>query len=204
MARSAVAKVFCTTREAAERLGISLRTAQLWVESGLLTAWKTTGGHRRIALESVERLIARPPSEPGRTPAAERRLRILVVEDDQLTRELYLAVISRWPMAPRVTAAANGFEGLVRMGQQAPDVLITDLDMPGMDGFEMLRSLAGLPGLGGVVPLVITALSPAQIAERGALPPGVPVLQKPVAFPALLGVVAAIAEGLAARPAAAA
>ncbi|MGE5467624.1 MAG: EAL domain-containing protein [Ignavibacteria bacterium] len=43
----------CSTREAAELLGVSLRTVQLWVDSGILKAWKTAGGHRRISLESV-------------------------------------------------------------------------------------------------------------------------------------------------------
>ena len=48
---------YCTTREAAEMLGVSLTTAQLWVESGLLDAWKTEGGHRRIHRTSVQRLL---------------------------------------------------------------------------------------------------------------------------------------------------
>ena len=61
MATTHIQKSFCTTREAAEILGISLRTAQLWVESGQLEAWKTEGGHRRIARVSIERLLANPP-----------------------------------------------------------------------------------------------------------------------------------------------
>eukprot|EP01036_Dinobryon_divergens_P016193 gene16192-21946_t len=44
----AIEKTFCTTREAASRLGISIGTVQLWVEKGLLSAWKTEGGHRRV------------------------------------------------------------------------------------------------------------------------------------------------------------
>ena len=55
-----IQKTFCTTREAAQMLGVSLRTAQLWAESGLLEAWKTDGGHRRISRHSVERLLASP------------------------------------------------------------------------------------------------------------------------------------------------
>ncbi len=49
----------CSTREAAERLGVSLRTVQLWTEAGLLRAWKTPGGHRRILTSSVDRLLQR-------------------------------------------------------------------------------------------------------------------------------------------------
>jgi len=47
----------CTTRQAAEALGVALRTAQLWTESGRLRAWKTEGGHRRILVESVRELL---------------------------------------------------------------------------------------------------------------------------------------------------
>lgn len=46
----------CTTTEAARSLGVSVRTIQLWVDSGALQAWKTVGGHRRIPIKSLERL----------------------------------------------------------------------------------------------------------------------------------------------------
>lgn len=44
-----------TTREAASRLGVSLRTVQLWTESGVLDAWKTPGGHPRVLNAAVDR-----------------------------------------------------------------------------------------------------------------------------------------------------
>ncbi|MFM2407712.1 MAG: hypothetical protein RL358_454 [Pseudomonadota bacterium] len=48
---------YCSTREASESLGISLRTVQLWVESGALQAWKTPGGHRRVSRASVRLML---------------------------------------------------------------------------------------------------------------------------------------------------
>jgi len=47
---------YCTTAEAARSLGVSIRTIQLWVDGGVLAAWKTVGGHRRITLDSLVRL----------------------------------------------------------------------------------------------------------------------------------------------------
>lgn len=47
----------CTTREAAKKLNVALSTIQTWVESGYLEAWKTPGGHRRIPLSSVDKLL---------------------------------------------------------------------------------------------------------------------------------------------------
>lgn len=48
---------FVTTREAASLLSVSLRTIQLWVESGVLKAWKTVGGHRRIPRTAIAKLL---------------------------------------------------------------------------------------------------------------------------------------------------
>ncbi|MEK9953666.1 MAG: helix-turn-helix domain-containing protein [Curvibacter sp.] len=47
-----------TTRQAGEVLGVAVRTVQLWVESGVLPAWRTAGGHRRISRGAVEKLLA--------------------------------------------------------------------------------------------------------------------------------------------------
>ena len=49
MRKSATNDDVLSTREAAEQLGVALRTVQLWVEAGVLPAWKTAGGHRRIS-----------------------------------------------------------------------------------------------------------------------------------------------------------
>lgn len=53
-------KDILTTANAAELLGVSIRTAQLWVESGRLPSWKTPGGHRRIPRKAVLELIEDP------------------------------------------------------------------------------------------------------------------------------------------------
>jgi len=52
-----------TTAKAAQLLGVSTRTAQIWVESGQLPSWKTPGGHRRIPREAVLDLIENPVHE---------------------------------------------------------------------------------------------------------------------------------------------
>lgn len=57
-----------TTREAAQLLGVAVSTAQIWMESGALPAWKTPGGHRRVRLSAVRQLQAEQcdgAGEPG-------------------------------------------------------------------------------------------------------------------------------------------
>lgn len=193
-----VQKTFCTTGEAAQMLGVSLRTAQLWVEQGMLEAWKTSGGHRRIARESVERLLAHAPAknlEPLALSSADAQpLDVLIVEDEATLRLIYEVSVSRWPMKPRVTVAADGYEALIWIGHQKPDLLITDLHMPGMDGFRMLRTIRNMPELAGMEIVVVSGLEEGLIADRGGIPDSIPVFPKPVPFAKLLAIAERVAQ----------
>lgn len=167
-----------------------MRTVQLWANNGLLTCWKTEGGHRRIMRDSVERLLAArglqeavagAPSVGGvEEPAAP--LRILVVEDDPDFLRLYRLQLARWPMQPEVTTAMNGIEGLVILGSLRPHFLIADLHMPNVDGFHMLRTLRTMPQLDATEIVVVTGLGAEDVAQRGGLPQGIKILPKPIPF----------------------
>jgi excisionase family DNA binding protein len=197
MTEGTVKKSFCTTREAAVLLGVSVGTVQLWVESGLLQAWKTSGGHRRVLRESIDGLLHKgvdvlpPPSTDPGPALSSRPLNVLVVEDDDNLLRLYKARLAQWPMRPVVSLADNGVTGLLMMGRSNPDLLITDLDMPGLDGFNMLRVLHQTPEMRHATIVVVTGLDPAEVDRRGGVPKGVEVLPKPVPFERLLTIATA-------------
>jgi excisionase family DNA binding protein len=210
MSQANVQKIFCTTREASEILGVSLRTAQLWVESGLLEAWKTSGGHRRISRDSVERLLFNPAMRAnarhdkaqgetaGNSQAAapaekEQLLSILVVEDSSALRRLYELTLARWPFPVRVMTASDGHEALIRLGLHRPDLLIADLNMPKLDGFHMLEAIRAIPELNDMAIVAVTGLEPKEILERGSVPEGVRVLPKPIPFGELQAIAAEVA-----------
>lgn len=199
MSKKTVKRAFCTTREAAELLGISLRTAQLWTESGLLEAWKTDGGHRRITRASIERLLvdsagvraneslARMAKSTGSTVTSERRpFCVVVAEEDLSLRRLYEFNLMSWPMQPAISTPADGYEALIRIGQYRPHMLITELQLSGLDGFKLLHTLRQDPTLADMLIAVVTAISPAEIAARGGVPEGVVVFSKPVPFDKLM------------------
>lgn len=177
-----------TTREVGEVLGVAVRTVQLWVESGVLPAWRTAGGHRRIARSAVDRLTREradmlAPVVHGATAPPTRALRLLVVEDDADLRQLFSMMVEGWRFPVELSTANDGFQGLVRIGQWMPDMVVTDLNMPGMNGFEMVRSLkmAGAD-YANLQVVAVTALSAGDVADRGGLPEGTVVFQKPVDF----------------------
>jgi len=184
------ADAFCTSREAAKLLNISVKTAQLWVENGTLRAWKTPGGHRRITRQSIQDLLLERHRVLKQAPSRERagqsnKLQLMIVEDDKRVRRLYELTMSHWGLPLQITMARDGFEALLRIGQRRPDVLITDLNMPGVDGFRLIAALRESDLYKALQIVVVSGLTPAQIRAGGGLPKDVPVLSKPIPFNAL-------------------
>lgn len=179
---------FLSTREAAARLGVALSTVQLWVETGIVPAWKTAGGHRRIPVDAIDAVRMRQQAVLATAPAPDL-FKVLVVEDDPVQRELYRRHFAEWNLPIQLLVAEDGFEGLLLIGRHAPDLIITDLAMPEMDGFKMIRRLKSQSAIirGGII--VVTALSPKEIEAEGGLPAGTPVYPKPIPFAALRTVV---------------
>jgi excisionase family DNA binding protein len=180
----------CSTIEAARRLGVSVQTVQRWVDLGQLRAWKTLGGHRRLDLKSVEALVQSQrgalelPSD-GVEDIAATSPTILIVDDDEADRELLARLSQRAVPGARVETVGSGFEALISLGAHTPDVLITDVIMPGMDGIEMLRSIArsGVARPGCIV--AVSSHAQAELAALGELPAGITFLPKPVDHAAL-------------------
>lgn len=180
-----------STSEVAKRLGISTQTVQRWVDSGQLKAWKTMGGHRRIEAEGAEllfRLHGLTISGEGAseafpdTPTAEgtQAMSVLIVDDNPVDREVLALLLEDALPSAQVAAATNGFHGLIAVGRMAPDILITDLMMPHMNGFEMLKHLQTGCAVRPRLIVAVSSNSLAELAPRGTLPDGVLFLQKPL------------------------
>jgi excisionase family DNA binding protein len=171
---------YCGTTYAAKLLGLSVGTIQTLVEKNELQAWKTQGGHRRISMPSIREYqrkhnMLTNPAEPR-----DYRLRVLLVEDDAVTREMLRGYCNRSSMPVDCTAMSSGLEALIDISSIKPDVLITDLDMPGVDGFELLRTLRQNPNFNRMTTLVLSALTSEEIESRGGLPEGSIFMPKPI------------------------
>ena len=82
-----------------------------------------------------------------------QRLKVLIVDDESSQRSGLAAMVSAWGMTPET--AAEGNEALAKLSEFAADVILTDLNMPGLDGFGFLQRLRE----GGDMPptIVLTA-----------------------------------------------
>lgn len=171
---------YCGTTYAAKFLGLSVGTIQSLVEKNELIAWKTDGGHRRISIKSILDYQAKHCITLGsKKHPINYRLRVLLVDDDIITREIISNICEMTDVPVDCISMSSGMEALIDIANIQPNILITDLKMPGIDGFELLRTLRLNPQFENMVILVLSALTSDEIQARGGIPEGSIYLHKP-------------------------
>lgn len=107
-----------------------------------LRAWATAAPSRRVSSEEASPAVTAVPSEAtGRDPIQEvsERFRVLVVDDDPVSLRLASHLLSA--DGYEVLEAQGGAEGVRMALEHVPDIVLSDLAMPEMDGFELCRAL---------------------------------------------------------------
>jgi CheY-like chemotaxis protein len=131
--------------------------------------------------------LASVPDSPR--PDFQRHLRILVVEDDPESLQMMGALLSLWGHEPTLVPA--GPEALAAVRQEMPDVILLDLGLPGMDGFEVARAVRLQPGGGSSVLIVAVTAFRGEEHQRQAREAGFDkYLMKPVDIDTLRQVLA--------------
>lgn len=190
-------KEVCTTQKAAEILGISVTSVQQLVEAGMIEAWKTQGGHRRIPLAAVHAYKASPSSTQlphtniahggGLSLTTHQASAILVIEDNKMQREIYEKQISSWNLDASLTFCENGFQALIEIASRKMDIVLADIMMDGIDGYEVIKTILSRPELADINIAILSSLQPEDLDARGGIPPGVVYFSKPVNFDELRG-----------------
>ncbi len=134
MASAATAKPYLTPNETAALLMVAPATLRVWADKGLLKAQTTAGGHRRFLRDEVERFRREREHEGA------EKMRILIVDDEApLTR--YLSALLNDLADVGTAAASDGFTAGYLVHTFRPDVVLLDLMMDGLDGFQVCRQI---------------------------------------------------------------
>jgi excisionase family DNA binding protein len=167
-------------------LGLSVTSVQQLVEAGVIEAWKTKGGHRRIPLAAVRAYKGEPQIDA--VPASDAGIAsILVVEDNKMQRGIYKKQILSWGLEAHLAFCDNGYQALIEIASHKPDILLADIVMAGIDGFEVIKTMRGYSGLAEMHIAILSSLSPEDLATRGGIPTGVVFFSKPVNYDELRG-----------------
>ena len=161
---------FMTTGHVAAACQVTIPTVKRWIREGYLAAFQTAGGHYRITEAELDRFRTER-NIPGVSAAREELPRILIVDDDATFLDT-LAEALGWEGRYKIEVARDGYEGLIKVGSFRPDLLILDILMPGLDGFQVCRRVKADPGTRATRILAVTGHpegnTRARISESGA------------------------------------
>lgn len=156
-----VGREWLTLGQAAAYLGAAQSTVRKWADDGRLPAFYTPGGHRRFRRSDLDRFLAGQVDAP-------KGGRVLVVDDDPQLREFIRVNLEMEGYEVREAASAG--EGLAALDENSPDLILLDVLMPGVDGWEMLRRVQERHGVESIPVIMYSGMveDGEQAAERGA------------------------------------
>ena len=149
-----------TLGQAAKFLGVAQSTLRTWSDHGRVPTFYTPGRHRRYRRGDLETFLVR--SGPGRQQGGPA---VLVVDDDAGMRELVRLQLEREGYS--VQEAASAAEGLASIEARKPELILLDVMMPHVDGWEMLRRIQDQYGA-GAIPVVMFSGQVDEEAQRQA------------------------------------
>ncbi|MDX6485604.1 MAG: hypothetical protein QOF43_757 [Gaiellaceae bacterium] len=152
-----------TLGQAAKFLGVAQSTIRKWSDQGRVPAFYTPGGHRRYRRRDLEAFLDR--SGPGGKSGGPL---VLVVDDDARLREFMRVNLEMEGYTVREASSAE--EALGSIEDQAPELVLLDVVMPGIDGWEMLQRMQERYGS---IPVImfsgqVDANSAGEAEQRGA------------------------------------
>jgi len=130
-----------TVYKASQYCNVSPKTIINWIESGHIKAYKTVGGHRRIKREDLQAFMTKQGIPIPDQDTGEGRKRILVVDDDPIIVETIVQSLEEDEHDYEVISAADGFEAGLQVNHFKPHLLILDIMMPDIKGYEVCQKI---------------------------------------------------------------
>lgn len=154
-----------STHDVAKICCVTPTTVIRWIEDGLIPAFKTVGGHRRVRREDLER-VCRERSIPFTVPTGTEVGRILVIDDEPVVLDLVRDVVKDLSHKFEVEVAKDAFDAGRLVATFRPQLIFLDLMMPGVDGFEVCARLKKDPATTNTEVIAITGYYTEANMER--------------------------------------
>ena len=133
-------KEFYTTHEVSKFCDVYPTTVINWIKEGILPAYTTPGGHRRIKRDDLLKLMKENNMPIPEELTKGHKNRVLVIDDDPKILKMINTVLSS-EKDLEVLTADSGFQAGLTVSLWMPDIILLDMLMPGVDGFEVCRRL---------------------------------------------------------------
>jgi len=146
-----------TVSQASDYCKVSSKTIINWIEAGHIKAYKTVGGHRRIKREDLDQFLKEKGMPiPGEIKPEEKK-KILVVDDDKIIVETIVQALEEDEYGYEMISASDGFEAGLQVSHFRPDLLILDIMMPDINGYEVCKKIKSNPETRDIKIIVLSA-----------------------------------------------
>ena len=199
MAKAKKKKRVFSAHEVANFCDVVNQTAINWIRQGHLDAYTTPGGQYRVYADVLAKFMQqqgmRMPDEVREVLAEQARIeQVLIVDDDQELNDLIKQYLDKRYPEFKINQAYDGYDAGKAIFEHKPDVVLLDINLPGVDGLKLCRQIKADENLSRPIVISITGVEDKEVEER-AKDAGVDAfLRKPVDLDALPGLIEQLAE----------
>lgn len=130
-----------TVFQASKYCNVSPKTIINWIEAGHINAYKTVGGHRRVKKPDLEDFMRKQGIPIPQEEIGGERKRILIVDDDAIIVETIVQALEEEEYDYELISASDGFEAGLQVNHFRPHLLILDIMMPDIKGYEVCQKV---------------------------------------------------------------
>ena len=159
--------------EVANICGVVNQTSINWIRNGNLKAFKTPGGQYRVYPDDLvefmrSRSMRVPPEVLENCHRSEwvQEQKILIVDDDEGFNTVVAKFLEKKFSDLKIIQAFDGFEAGAQLTKEKPNCLILDLDLPGVDGFQLLKKIMESNDFGKPAVIVVTGSQDMEVRKK--------------------------------------
>lgn len=168
-----------TTHDISRLLQVDPSTVSKWIDRGILMAFRTPGGHRRVRSSDLRTfLIAHQMPVPEELGS--QVVRLLVVDDEKPVLDSMKRTFKPFSNQVELITTTSGIEALLLVSEQKPHGMLVDLNMPDIDGLEVCRRIRARKQLESVRLITMTARHTQEMVDASMKAGAVACLPKPV------------------------
>ncbi|MCF7928566.1 MAG: response regulator [Spirochaetales bacterium] len=177
--------------EVANICGVVNQTAINWIKNNYLKAFTTPGGQYRVYADDLiefleERGMRIPPDLATEGHEKTDPSVFVVIDDDREVNDVVTRLLRERMPSVTVYQAYDGFEAGRKIAEKKPRYIILDLNLPGIDGFQLCENVKSDDGLDGITVVAISGLDDASVEERIREKGADLFFPKPIDFPSFI------------------
>ena len=168
-----------TTHDISRLLQVDPSTVSKWIDRGILLAFRTPGGHRRVRSGDLRSfLIAHQMPVPDELGSG--TVQLLVVDDEKPVLDGLKRAFKPFQNQVDIVTTTSGVEALLLVSENKPHGMLVDLNMPDLDGLEVCRRIRARKSLEGVRLITMTARHTPEVVDQSLKAGATACLPKPV------------------------